>query len=99
MRIEILDRAKQDFLDGFQFYEKQSEGVGRHFRDSLMADIESLHHYAGVHAKQFGCYRMIARRFPYAIYYRLEDDAIRIHAVLDCRRNPAWIRKRLKREQ
>jgi hypothetical protein len=58
MRIEILDRARQDVLDGFQFYEEQSEGVGRYFLDSLAADIESLHHYAGVHAKQFGCYRI-----------------------------------------
>ena len=47
MRIEILARARQDFLDGFRFYEKQSEGVGRYFVDSLMADIESLHLYAG----------------------------------------------------
>jgi len=95
MRIEILDRAIRDFLDGFRFYENQSEGVGRYFFDSLMADIESLHLYAGVHAKQFGYYRMIARRFPFAIYYRIEDDSIRIHAVLDCRRDPTWIRKRL----
>jgi plasmid stabilization system protein ParE len=98
MRIEILDRARQDFLDGFRFYEKQSEGVGRYFFDSLMADVESLHLYAGVHAKQFSFYRMIARRFPYAIYYRVEKKVVRIHAVLDCRRNPAWIRKRLARE-
>ena len=98
MRIEILDRAKQDFLDGFRFYEEQSEGVGRYFVDSLMADIESLQLYAGVHAKQLGYYRMRARRFPFAIYYRLEEEVIQVHAVLDCRRNPAWIRKRLTRE-
>ena len=98
MRIEILDRARQDFLDGFRFYGKQAEGVGCYFRDSILADIESLHLYAGVHAKQFGFYRMIARRFPYAIYYRLEERVVRIHAVLDCRRNPAWIRDRLTRE-
>ena len=63
MRIEILDGAKKDFLDGFRFYENQSEGVGRYFYDSLMAAIESLHLYAGVHAKQYGFHRMIARRF------------------------------------
>ena len=98
MRIEILDRARQDFLDGFRFYEEQSEGVGRYFVDSLMADIESLHLYAGVHAKQLGYDQMIARRFPFAIYYRLEEELVRIHAVLDCRRSPAWIRKRLTRD-
>ena len=95
MRIEILARAKQDFLDGFRFYEKQSKGVGRYFVDSLMADIESLHLYAGIHAKLFGYYQMRARRFPFAIYYQLEEEMVQVHAVLDCRRNPAWIRKRL----
>ncbi|MBN1587904.1 MAG: type II toxin-antitoxin system RelE/ParE family toxin [Pirellulales bacterium] len=95
MRIEVLDGARRDFLDGFRFYENQSEGVGRYFLDSLMADIESLYLYSGVHAKQYGYYRMLARRFPFAIYYRVEGDLVRVHAVLDCRRNPTWIRKRL----
>ncbi len=95
MTIEILDAARVDFLDGYWFYEKQSQGVGRYFLDSLMADIDSLHLYAGIHAKQFGYYRMLARRFPFAIYYRLEQECVRVHAVLDCRRNPASIRKRL----
>ena len=63
MIIEILDRARQDVLEGCRFYETQREGVGRYFFDSLMGDIESLHLYAGVHAKQWGYYRMIARRF------------------------------------
>jgi hypothetical protein len=95
MRIEILDTAKQDFREGFRFYEEQSEGIGRYFVDSLMSDIESLQLYAGVHAKQFGYYQMRARRFPFAVYYRLDKGLVQVHAVLDCRRNPAWIRKRL----
>jgi plasmid stabilization system protein ParE len=95
MRVEILDSARLDFLAGFEFYEKQSEGAGRYFRDSLLADIESLHLYAGIHPRQFGLYRMLARRFPFGIYYRIENDAILVHAVLDCRRNPEWIRERL----
>jgi plasmid stabilization system protein ParE len=98
MKIEIFSRAKQDFLEGFRFYEKQSPGVGRYFVDSLTADIESLCAYAGVHAKHLGYYQMRARRFPYAIYYRVEAEVIQVHAVLDCRRNPAWIRKHLTEE-
>jgi plasmid stabilization system protein ParE len=99
MRIEILDAANEDFIDGFRFYEKQRGGVGRYFIDSLMAEIESLHLYAGVHPKEHGYYRMIARRFPYAVYYRIEKEVVQVHAVLDCRRNPAWIQRRLTRGQ
>jgi hypothetical protein len=98
MKIEILNRAHEDFVDGFQFYEKQREGLGRYFIDSLMADIESLNLYAGIHVNQWGYHRMIARRFPFAVYYQIEEEVIQIHAVIDCRRSPVWIRKRLTRE-
>jgi plasmid stabilization system protein ParE len=98
MKIEILDLARQDILDGIAFYEKQSEGAGRYFFHCLMADIESLHLYAGIHVKDRGYYRMLATRFPFAIYYRTEKETIKVHAVLDCRRAPTWTRKRLKKE-
>jgi plasmid stabilization system protein ParE len=97
MRIALLAEAEQDLLDGFRFYERQRVGVGSYFLESLLADIESLHQFAGIHALDFGYYLMRAKRFPFAIYYRIEDDAIRVHAVLDCRRDPAWIRERLTR--
>ena len=96
MKIEILDEAEKDLLDGFEFYEYQSNGLGKYFLDSIFADIESLLLYSGIHSKYFGYYRLLAKRFPFAIYYRLQDSTIRIYAILDCRRNPSWIRKRLQ---
>jgi plasmid stabilization system protein ParE len=95
MRIEILDSAEKDLIDGFNFYEHQSKGLGEYFLDSLFSDIESLYLYAGIHAFHFGYYRLLSKRFPFAIYYRLQKDIINVYAVLDCRRNPAWIRNRL----
>lgn len=41
--------------------------------ESIFADIESLRLYAGTHRKVFGYYRQLAKRFPYAIYYQMED--------------------------
>jgi len=35
MRIEILASAEKDLLDGFEFYERQSKGLGNCFLDSL----------------------------------------------------------------
>lgn len=65
-----------------------------------MADVESLHIHAGVHAVFFGnYYRLLARRFPYSVYYRIERDKIRIYAIFDNRRNPDLIRKRLTRRR
>ena len=45
----------------------------------------------------FGKYhRMLVKRFPYSVYYRVESNNILVYAILDNRRNPEWIRKRLK---
>lgn len=52
--------------------------------------------YAGIHATHFGYYRMLAKRFPYAIYYEIEDNIARVVAVLDMRQNPASIEGKLR---
>ena len=46
MKIELLDSAEKDLLDGFKFYQRQSRGLGDYFLDSLFSDIESLYLYA-----------------------------------------------------
>jgi hypothetical protein len=37
----------------------------------------------------FGYHRLLAKRFPFAVYYRVIDNAVIVFAVLDCRRNPS----------
>ena len=95
MIIKLLDSAEDDLVEGYHFYERKAEGLGNYFLDSLFSDIASLHIYAGIHSQHLGYYRLLAKRFPFAVYYKLEENEIRVYAVLDCRRNPAWIRKKL----
>jgi hypothetical protein len=97
MKIEILDEAKNDLIAGHHFYEEQSPGLGSYFPDSLFSDIDSLLLQAGVHRVVHGSHRCLASRFPFAIYYRVEGDMIRVRGVIDCRRNPTWIRRHLPR--
>jgi len=97
MRIEILDQAAHDLVEGFRFYEEQGEGLGSYFLTNLFVDIDSLLFSAGVHTKPYKHYhRLLSRRFPFAVFYTVRENTILIRAVLDCRRNPAWIRGRLE---
>jgi hypothetical protein len=73
--------------------------VGEYFWNSLFADIDSLALYGGIHPVRFGFHWMLASRFPYAVYYRIEKEEVVVRAVLDCRRDPAWITRRLNRER
>jgi plasmid stabilization system protein ParE len=96
MRIKILSSAVDDLNAGRLFYEKQGEGVGEYFFDSLFSDIDSLQLYAGIHQKFFGYHRLLSKRFPYAIYYTVEQNLILVRRVLDLRRHPHRIRQALK---
>lgn len=99
MNIKILPAANEDLINGYHFYEQQSPGLGGYFLDSLFSDIDSLLIYHGIHEKFFGKYhRLLAKRFPFMIYYTVEKPDIIVYAVLDCRRNPAWTAGRLENE-
>ena len=96
MKVEILDLAKLDLLDSFHFYEEQQAGLGSYFLTSLYSDIESLRLYAGIHLKPHkNFHRLLSKKFPFAIYYTVSSETAFVHAVIDCRRDPAWIRQRL----
>ncbi len=95
MKIRILTSAIDDLYAGRVFYEKQGEGLGEYFFDTLFSDIDSLSLYAGIHPIRFGHYRLLSKRFPYAVYYLLEDGVVIIRRVLDLRQNPRQTRRRL----
>ncbi len=42
MQLRIFDSAERDLEDGYYFYERQSQGLGIYFLDSLYSDIDSL---------------------------------------------------------
>lgn len=95
MIVQITADAEADIRESFWFYEHQASGLGDYFRDGIIADIDSLSFVAGIHEIAFGFHRMLAHRFPFAIYYKLENDVVTVVAVLDARRDPSWTEKRL----
>ena len=93
--VVVLAEAAEDIEQARAFYDLQEPGIGDFCADSLVADIESLALYHGIHSRQFGLYRMLAHRFPFGIYYREKETGTQVFAVLDLRRDPNWIRKEL----
>ena len=95
MNVRITEDAEHDVLAGFRFYEDQTAGLGDYFRDSIIADVDSLMFFGGIHEVVYGFHRMLAKRFPFAIYYEKTGEEVTVVAVLDCRRDPSWTRDRL----
>ncbi len=94
MKISVQPSALEDLRVGFEFYERQQGGLGGY---SLYSDIDSLLLYAGIHPRHSGKYRLLSDRFPYAVCYELRGELILVRAVLDLRRDPSWISKKMNK--
>ncbi len=97
IRIRISDDALDDLNDGFLLYEAQEPGLGDYFTSCLRADIEGLRVAGGIHRIVHADYhRLLSRVFPYGIFYTMGADIVTVWAVLDLRRDPEWISRRLR---
>ncbi|VAX35900.1 hypothetical protein MNBD_UNCLBAC01-1114 [hydrothermal vent metagenome] len=92
----VLKEAVADLECGRIFYESNAQSIGNYFFDSLILDIESLKFYAGIHSKRCEMYRLLSKRFPFAVYYEIDENFVKVVAVLDLRRDPAWSYNQLK---
>lgn len=96
MTVAILPSASLDLAEGYYFYESQEAGIGRYFLEILSDQIEQLPLLAGIHRKVGDYHKMLVSRFPYSIYYSIENESILVRAVVDGRRDPRWIAEKLK---
>lgn len=97
MIVLVSRDAENDIVNAIAFYDSSGLNVGNYFLLSIMADLQSLSLFGGIHSKRSGYHCMAAKRFPFAIYYSLIDDTVYVIAILDERRGPAWINRRLGR--
>lgn len=90
----VTELALEDLQRSKNFYDEQDVYLGDYFIDSIFVDLDSLQFYGGIHEKHFGYYKMLAKRFPFAIYYDIEEESVVIHAILDTRQDRSKPEKR-----
>lgn len=90
MRLRYTERAREDLEIAFSWYEEQRYGLGLEFLDCLEAAIETIFQMPQLYAKHHSDFRRaLLRRFPFAIFYTIEQDEVIVHAVFDNRQDPA----------
>ena len=93
MTVVILEDAAEDLESGAQSMNRARPELAITFSIQSFP-ILTLWFFLPV--IYFGFHRMLSKRFPFGIYYEVEDDALYVYAILDLRRDPLWIRKRLR---
>jgi len=87
-QVIVRSEARRDVLDTYRWYQEKA-GLGLRFRDALDATIERIRQNPlGYQVLFRELRRALLRRFPYAVFFRLQDDVIVVVAVLHTRRDP-----------
>lgn len=83
-------RADVDVEAAFEWYENEQSGLGFEFLDELRAAYNRIADGPlKYQVSRSGIRRALLKRFPYAIYFVIDDNDIVVLAVLHASRDPA----------
>ncbi|NOS92359.1 MAG: type II toxin-antitoxin system RelE/ParE family toxin [Cyclobacteriaceae bacterium] len=95
--VEFTFHAREDIREIVLWYRNEVEGLEDRFLISLKSSIDLIARNPTNYQVNFGVIRSILlNRFPYRVYYFIEEKVIKILAVIHLKRSPRYIRKRLK---
>lgn len=87
--------AREELIEAQDWYEGEAAGLGRRFRHAIDTLIERM----SDNPRQFpvvfnNVRRALLRRFPYSLFFVVEDDALIVIACFHASRNPSHWQKR-----
>jgi len=98
--VSVTPEFKQEVLEGHRWYQGKARGLGDAFSRMVVAAIEGDCDFPFSNRKAHGDFRRcLLRRFPYAIYYRIDMDAIWIYGLFHCARDQHAIRRILRKRR
>ena len=94
--VRFTEAARAELIDAQDWYEAEASGLGRRFR----AEIESVVQRMANNPRQFpvvfkAVRRARAKKFPYALFFLTEADALLVIACFHSSRDPRQWQKRV----
>ncbi|NKC13974.1 MAG: type II toxin-antitoxin system RelE/ParE family toxin [Gammaproteobacteria bacterium] len=95
IEVRLRDEAVDDILTATAWYEFQRADLGIEFAVELDVALERIVGGPEKYARQYGeVRRVLLRRFPYAVYFVIDENIAHVLAVLHQRQSPAVWRGR-----
>ena len=92
--VVVDEEAERELEAARDWYESQRTGLGREFIlavDAAVADIGQTPGLPVPHVSEtLGVRRVLVRRFPYAVVYRVRGEEVRILAFAHAKRRPGY---------
>jgi len=94
-RLVIRPAAETELTEAYRWYEAQRQGLGLEFLFSIEAALALIQRTPELHPlihKQVR--RALIRRFPFGVFYVVDEDTIQVLAVFHGKRNPKrWMER------
>jgi plasmid stabilization system protein ParE len=85
----VLPQVEFDLRNGSAWYELQARGLGEEFQRTFYSTLSELQRNPAMFQIVFGDYRRRTMgKFPYAIYYFIEDERIVVASLFHSSRDP-----------
>ncbi|MBP0017073.1 MAG: type II toxin-antitoxin system RelE/ParE family toxin [Cyanobacteria bacterium SBLK] len=98
-QVLLSPEAEIDLEDAYNWYEEQNAGLGSEFIRVIDASLSAIQRnpfaYALVFQQERQVRRKLIRKFPYSVFYCVEDAIIVIVACFHVKRDPQEWQKRL----
>ena len=89
MKLLYTNRSKDDIELAFEWYEKQKRGLGFDFLYCVEDSLKSILSFPEMYEKAYSNFRRcVIRRFPFSVFYTIEEDEIVIHSIFYNRQDP-----------
>ena len=89
MKLRYTDKAKDDVELSFAWYERQRRGLGFEFLDCVENAVKSIQENPKIYRTYYSAFRgCTIRRFPFSVFYTIENTEIVVHSVFDNRQDP-----------
>lgn len=89
MKLRYTDRARDDVELAFAWYERQRRGLGFEFLDCIEAAVKLVIENPDMYRIRYLHFRgCVVRRFPFSVFYTVEESEIVVHSVFDNRQDP-----------
>lgn len=86
--VRFTSNAERDVAEAFAWYEEKREGLGSEFLSRVDEVVEKITHHPLSYPKVIEDVRRAnLEQFPYALWYKIEDDAVVI-ACIHGKRSP-----------
>lgn len=87
----IRPNAEADLREAQSWYESQRAGLGQELLDEIRHAVDLLKTDPERRAFYYHDFRrLLTRRFPYKIFYRVEGDRVIIFRILHVKRKHQW---------